>query len=165
MTSRRQRVLSCFGILLAVVSYVAWFLFFGPILIVTQIHKDNFKAVVWICRSGVSPNRDAFMAGGIFHCSVASGHRDIAKLLINRGADVNRLDGYGLTPLMVAAEFGDVEMMRLLVSNGADISKRSRKGEQAVDIAIRYQRATVLKYLQQVGAEKLNLSKGNSPVD
>jgi uncharacterized protein len=48
------------------------------------------------------------------------GNTDAAKLLIERGADVNVKDSfYGSTALGAAAEKGDIELVRLLLAKGA----------------------------------------------
>jgi ankyrin repeat protein len=155
--SMKRKKLIVFSVLLfALIGYAAWIFFVGPILIVRQIH--NAKVVKLFCLSGVSPNREAWMIGGVFHCAVASGNQDIVKMMIMHGADVNRIDGYGTTPLDVATTGGDVPMMQLLVNNGSDISKRNRDDETALDIAIREKLDAPRKWLEQVvdKIEKIN---------
>jgi ankyrin repeat protein len=44
------------------------------------------------------------------------------RLLVERGADVNWACDHGITPLMVAANFGDTAMIQYLVDEGADLS-------------------------------------------
>ena len=44
------------------------------------------------------------------------------RLLVERGADVNWACDHGITPLMVAANFGDTSMIQYLVDEGADLS-------------------------------------------
>jgi ankyrin repeat protein len=46
---------------------------------------------------------------------------ELVKLLVELGEDVNAADGYGITPLMVAANLGDIEIVRYLISKGADL--------------------------------------------
>ena len=75
-------------------------------------------------------------------------------MMIARGADVNRIDGYETTPLDVATTGGDVPMMQLLVNNGSDISKRDRNGNTALDVATREKLDEPRKYLEQI-AEKI----------
>jgi len=90
------------------------------------------------------------MIGGVFHCAVASGNQDIVKMMIAHSANVDRVDGYGTTPLDIATSRGDLEMMRLLVNHGANISKRNRDGETALDIAIREKLDDSRIYLEQL---------------
>ena len=47
---------------------------------------------------------------------------ELVKLLVDLGLDVNHADNYGITPLMVAANLGDLEVVKYLVSKGADIN-------------------------------------------
>jgi ankyrin repeat protein len=47
---------------------------------------------------------------------------ELVKLLVEKGQDVNAADNYGITPLMVAANLGDLEVVKYLVSKGADLS-------------------------------------------
>lgn len=46
------------------------------------------------------------------------GHRNIALLLINRGADVNHRDAFGRTPLHKAAANGHPDCLQLLLQHG-----------------------------------------------
>ncbi|MEP7304414.1 MAG: ankyrin repeat domain-containing protein [Acidobacteriota bacterium] len=46
---------------------------------------------------------------------------DVIKLLVDLGADVNAADDYGITPLMVAANLGEVSIIQFLVDRGADL--------------------------------------------
>lgn len=46
----------------------------------------------------------------------------LVKLLVEeQGLDVNAADNYGITPLMVAANLGDIEIVKYLISQGADL--------------------------------------------
>src|SRR5580658_10098951 len=46
----------------------------------------------------------------------------VVKLLIDLGEDVNAADSYGITPLMVAANLGDVAVVQYLMDKGADLA-------------------------------------------
>ena len=148
---KRKKLIAVSVLLFALVGYAIWIFLAGPILIVRPIHNHNARTVKLFCLSGVSPNRDAWMVGGVFHCAVASGNQDIVKMMITRGADMNRIDGYGTTPLDVATTGKDVPMMQLLVKNGSDMSKRNRSGDTALDIAIREKLDEPRNFLEQIG--------------
>ena len=65
------------------------------------------------------------------HYAVQQGHEEVAKILINAGANVNKKmspEQWEWTPLHVAVKYKFVEMVRLLVRNGADINARDAKG-------------------------------------
>jgi uncharacterized protein len=46
---------------------------------------------------------------------------EVVKLFVGLGADVNDADDYGITPLMVAANYGDTRIIQYLVDQGADL--------------------------------------------
>ena len=45
----------------------------------------------------------------------------MVKLFVELGNDVNQPDDYGITPLMAAANFGDVPIIQYLIDAGADL--------------------------------------------
>ena len=59
---------------------------------------------------------------------LAASHVDVARLLVERGAEVNVGDESGYTPLHAAAASGSAEVARLLLERGADVSARDGRG-------------------------------------
>jgi uncharacterized protein len=60
---------------------------------------------------------------------------DIARLLIDRGADVNALQTAGYRPLHQAAVVGREDLVRLLLDAGADKAARCDRGKTPADYA------------------------------
>jgi ankyrin repeat protein len=46
---------------------------------------------------------------------------EVVKLLAQLGEDVNAADNYGITPLMVAANMGEIPIIQYLIDQGADL--------------------------------------------
>jgi uncharacterized protein len=46
---------------------------------------------------------------------------ETVKLFVDLGADVNQADDFGITPLMAAANLGDVSIIQFLIDHGADL--------------------------------------------
>lgn len=61
------------------------------------------------------------------------GRVEIARILIEAGANMDAKDKSGKTPLIIAAEFGSVGVADLLVQSGAKIDARDSKGRTAFD--------------------------------
>jgi len=55
------------------------------------------------------------------HWASISGRRDIAELLIKKGADINAKDKWGLTPLSRANQLGHREVVNLLLEHGVQL--------------------------------------------
>lgn len=64
-----------------------------------------------------------------------AGSRDICRMLLARGADVDVRDHLKNTPLIAAVKEGHVETAKVLLSEGADRRLRNRDGDNAISIA------------------------------
>jgi len=63
----------------------------------------------------------AFING--YHRQRPSAERlEVVKLMVDLGEDINHADSYGITPLMAAANLGDINIVRYLIDKGADLS-------------------------------------------
>jgi hypothetical protein len=62
------------------------------------------------------------------HYAAYNGHVEIARLLLQNGADLNAKDRYGSSPLHLSAEQGSVDILHLLVENGADLEAQDDDG-------------------------------------
>ena len=61
----------------------------------------------------------------ILHEMAHQGKLEIAKILLDNGANINEEDIQGFTALHVAAEFNQVEIAELLIEKGADVNAKS----------------------------------------
>ena len=66
------------------------------------------------------------------HAASYNGHIEIARLLLQNGAEVNVRNNYGWTPLHFAAFQGHVDILHLLVENGADLEAEDDGGWRAL---------------------------------
>lgn len=88
------------------------------------------------------------------------GYEDLARRLIQRGAEVNKT---GWTPLHYAATGGHVAIMRLLLEHHAYVDAESPNGSTPLMLAAQYGSAEAVKLLLDEGAQpeqknKLGLS-------
>ena len=67
------------------------------------------------------------------HYACNNGHLECAKALLGAGADINKQDIDGQTPLMWAAQWGKIEVVRELLKRGAKKELKSKDGRTAYD--------------------------------
>ena len=77
------------------------------------ISKDSETMLMAACGTGFIP--------GYSKGRTPAERLEVVKLLIDLGQDVNAADDYGITPLMVAANIGDVPVIQYLIDKGADL--------------------------------------------
>jgi quinoprotein dehydrogenase-associated probable ABC transporter substrate-binding protein len=116
--------------------------------IATQYGKD--KAAVALIEAGADPNRPVGDAGYTPLMLVAANDaRDVARALMQKGADVNAHNSGGVTALMIAAANGRAEMAELLVRAGANVRAQSERGDTALSIARAKGHEKVIKVLDE----------------
>jgi len=84
---------------------------------------------------------------------------ELAKVLIERGADVNKP---GWTPLHYAATRGHRQMMRLLLENEAYIDSESTNGTTPLMMAAYYASPLAVKLLLEEGADPVLVNSSNA---
>jgi ankyrin repeat protein len=71
--------------------------------------------------------------------ALSNGEYEIAKLLIEKGANVNSTQSDGSTPLHLAIYSIKYEIIELLVQKGADLNSKDEYGSTPLDIALQGQ--------------------------
>eukprot|EP01118_Nematostelium_gracile_P016970 TRINITY_DN7126_c0_g1_i1.p1 TRINITY_DN7126_c0_g1~~TRINITY_DN7126_c0_g1_i1.p1 ORF type:complete len:445 (-),score=75.85 TRINITY_DN7126_c0_g1_i1:134-1384(-) len=100
--------------------------------------KDGNTPLHYFCKKFRQPNSE-----------------DIGEMLISRGADVNRRNKNGETPLHKAILNGSLRLMmvKMLIAHKADVNATSDRGETALHYAVRLQRRDLVKTLLVAGAK------------
>lgn len=80
------------------------------------------------------------------------GYVEIGKLLLEKGADINKWDSFGDAALAVAAFHGQMDFVKMLVAKGADLNFRGQYGNTAVGHARRANHPDIADYLKSLGA-------------
>lgn len=88
----------------------------------------------------------------------------ILKALIESGATPNQKNSnhYGYTPLINAAEFGELEMVKILLAAGADVNATNNEGITALHFA---RNAEIARFLIDAGADRNAHAGGETPTE
>ncbi|XP_049646410.1 fibronectin type 3 and ankyrin repeat domains protein 1 [Suncus etruscus] len=107
--------------------------------------------IEWMIKDGCEV--DSVDAGSgwtpLMRVSAVSGNQAVASLLIDAGADVNKRDKDGKTPLMVAVLNNHEELVQLLLDRGADASVKNEFGKGVLDMARVFDRQNVVSLLEE----------------
>lgn len=92
-------------------------------------------------------NAHAFSYFTPLHCACANGHYEVAKYLIDNGADLESSGEYDATPFMWAAAAGHLDICKLLFERGTNVYARNMYNENALVYAVRGRQYEVCKFL------------------
>ena len=110
----------------------------------TGYHKGNYKsgaygpALTILCKEGRGdidyPDGDGDTA---LHLASHDGQLELARVLLENGADLEVRNKYGETPLLLACggQWCSADVVRLLLENGADVHARDKQGRSAMQVA------------------------------
>jgi ankyrin repeat protein len=108
---------------------------FQPLGLASFFGHSNL--VKLLLERGAEPSTPSRNGMGVtpLHSAAAGRHLEIARLLVDAGADVNARSGEGFTPLHSAAQNGQAELVRLLLNYGADPHAAADGGKTPADLA------------------------------
>jgi Ankyrin repeats (3 copies) len=79
---------------------------------------------------------------------------------------VNATTPEGYTPLLMAAGYGNKELVEFLLAHGANVNTKDRSGDTALHVGVRYNRTDVIEVLIGAGADiNAKNNKDETPLD
>ncbi|KAJ7788289.1 ankyrin repeat-containing domain protein, partial [Mycena olivaceomarginata] len=87
------------------------------------------------------------------HYASLRGHTDVAKFLIETGADVNVTDKDGVTPLHYTSLQGHTDVAKFLIDKGADVNATNKDRATPLHYASLRGHTDVSKFLTEKGAD------------
>jgi len=95
--------------------------------------KGNVAAVRKLLAEGVSPNATRSSGASALAYAVAGRHIEVVRLLLEARADPDRTS-FGMTPLFLAAENGDLQTIEVLLKAGADVNARLQAVDKEMEV-------------------------------
>ncbi|MCP4152398.1 MAG: hypothetical protein GY757_31965 [bacterium] len=93
------------------------------------------------------------------------GHKDLANLLVSKGADVNAKSHSGMSPLMNASYEGHYKIVQMLLKNGAEVNAKNNKGLSPLFYAATDCHISIIKLLMTAGADiNIKDNDGDTPL-
>lgn len=103
--------------------------------LVLVVNSGDVDAVSLFLKAGFDPSVADSKGTPLLSLAVRAQYPAIVNLLIEAGADINRQsEDRGYSPLMDAAQKGDIEMARTLLGRGANPNLKSKDGQTALII-------------------------------
>ena len=106
--------------------------------------RGQVAAVKWLLAHGARIDSEP-MQWSALHYAVFAGHADVAKLLLDNGADINARSTNGSSVLMMAVYEGHENLVRQLLARGADNSVRNDRGDDALSWAVKFKRLAIAR--------------------
>jgi ankyrin repeat protein len=100
-------------------------------------HSGNSLMVRVLIEGGADVNASneagwAPLAKSVYNPVLKRGFPDVARALIEAGADIEAAIAYGVRPLMLAAGYGEAEVVEVLLDAGADVLACNEGGYTAL---------------------------------
>lgn len=119
-----------------------------------EIHDAASKGDLVTVKTLLSENPDLANAAdekgsAPLHSACYEGHPEVVEFLLEKGADIEALNGRGFTPLQLAVYGGRRDVVELLLEKGADINAENKQmGMTVLDLA----------FLGEIQARKLDIA-------
>ena len=121
------------------------------------------KIAAFLIKNGANLDLDAQDTSGEtpLHYACKHGYLDIAKLLIEKGANVNSKDQQNDSPLHLAVKYGRKNHIKILLKNGAEIDTKNNSSFTPLHEAIFRKKPNVVKLLLENNAD-MNIKNGKN---
>ncbi len=120
--------------------------------ILKAAEAGDARTVATFLNKGLDPNTTDSRGNTLLMIAAVNGHAELAKLLVERKADLTRRSPVGDSALMLACIKGHLAVVKLLVEHGAPVNYSS--GWTPLQYAAFGGSADVVRYLLDKGADK-----------
>nr|XP_046234951.1 ankyrin repeat and SOCS box protein 15b isoform X2 [Scatophagus argus] len=122
----------------------------SPLLI--AVRQRSYDMVLSLIMGGAFVEQVCLTKWTATHEAAKVGCPAIVMLLLRHGAKVTSRDGHGVTPLGIAAEYGNTEALEILIQHGGDVHAQASNGDTVLYDAAGSGNLDSVKLLLQHGA-------------
>lgn len=116
------------------------------------INKGERVAALELINSGVDVNQRSVDNTTALHWAVYQKDLALVQLLLQQGADPNLQNNYGASPVTVASEHGDYNIMLALIEAGGDVESPNQEDQTLLMAVARTGNTATAKLLLEHGA-------------
>jgi len=121
-----------------------------PLLFYAIGNNVSIDAISMLAEAGMDITYKTREGIGAVDIAIKSHREDVLRLCIDRGMDITSSSRRsGMTPVILAASFGDIDMVKFLLENGSSLSERDKNGFGAMDYAIRLGHKKMVEFLEK----------------
>jgi ankyrin repeat protein len=120
----------------------------GVTVLMEGVRSGDLAVVDLLLEAGADVRPQTESGSTLLHFA-ANASEAVMRRMLALGPDVDAPDGRGMTPAMIAARHGRLELLRLLETAGADLTRADADGKTALDHARRAKEWAVIDYLEQ----------------
>jgi predicted negative regulator of RcsB-dependent stress response len=120
----------------------------------SAINKEDKQAVSNALKEDIEPNYEMPEYGTLLTAATKAGDPEIIKQIIEKGADVNKADESGQTPLHWGSQKGKTDAVKVLIDAKADINAKNDNGETPLALAKSNNFPEIEKLLKDAGAKE-----------
>ncbi|AVP87644.1 hypothetical protein phytr_7040 [Candidatus Phycorickettsia trachydisci] len=124
--------------------------------------KNDTQVVSFLIEKGI--NVKVNFDSSLIICAIQHGSQEIARILIESGADVNAESDYWQRPLHLAVKNGQLDIVRLLLDRGADINASSIHVGTPLQLAAKKGQEEMVRLLLDRGAD-IKAPSGREPLE
>ncbi|XP_066552582.1 ankyrin repeat and SOCS box protein 3 [Amia ocellicauda] len=123
-----------------------------PLFIAVQNgHPD---VVQMLLSHGAEVNGSQSLCGwNALHQAAFRGLSEITRILLDRGVDKETQDDFGITPLFIAAQYGQLDCLKMLADSGANVNCQARDRATPLFIAAQEGHTDCVQTLLSCGAD------------
>jgi len=112
-------------------------------------HDKSTPVIRYLLENGADPSKNSM---GVLRSAFDDNDLTMARLAIERGADINARNTLGDTLLMQNAYAGRLNVVQFLIQNGANVNLRNHAGSTAASVAYDSGNIEIYNYLKANGA-------------
>jgi len=117
------------------------------------IWEGQYASVKQVLENGLDVNY-THREISLLQCAIEASNTDVVRLLVDVGANVEKLDSHGWSPLHSAAFSGDMNALLLVLQRAKDTSPKDKNGWTPLDLAAFYKHEELVKVLDPGGKVK-----------